>query len=293
MEGAAEPDGVRAGEAATISVAACGDTSHPTHPVVENAVYRPKRDPGHRGDRTLITHDLMLAAAAHPRQGGALRPRAGVPSAALRMPASPSHPHRPAVGSAADDDSQRARPPGEGISVRFTGYSFGSVRVDVVTYGHEPDHRPQKDPQAQEGRLQEVPQGVPAHPLITDTTVTGQSPLMRLPLSCILTRLSPRTGAGAGRAPPAGPFSGGVVDAEAGQSFGDLCGPWHVQALVHCQRLAEVVGGRNWMLAPQALLPRETATSSQPTLRSSRRTWLTMGIRADRPVRVQRERPCI
>ena len=48
--------------------------------------------------------------------------------------------------------------------MRFTGYSFGSIRVDGVTYDHDLIID-RGDPQAQEGRVQEVPRRVGHTPL--------------------------------------------------------------------------------------------------------------------------------
>ena len=50
--------------------------------------------------------------------------------------------------------------------MRFTGYSFGSMRVDGVTYDRRPHHRPRQGPQAQEGRVTEVPRRLRAYPAL-------------------------------------------------------------------------------------------------------------------------------
>jgi hypothetical protein len=59
------------------------------------------------------------------------------------------------------------RPAAGGSSrVRFSGYSFGSVRVDGVTYDHDLII-PAARSAAQEGRLTYVPRPVLAHPALS------------------------------------------------------------------------------------------------------------------------------
>ena len=50
--------------------------------------------------------------------------------------------------------------------MRFTGYSFGSIRVDGVTYDHDLIIDRGKISKRKEGRLAQVPRRIRAHPAL-------------------------------------------------------------------------------------------------------------------------------
>ena len=49
--------------------------------------------------------------------------------------------------------------------MRFSDYSFGSARVDGVTFHHDLITGRQENPQAQQERLPQIPRRIRAHPL--------------------------------------------------------------------------------------------------------------------------------
>jgi hypothetical protein len=48
--------------------------------------------------------------------------------------------------------------------MHFEAFSFGSIRIDGITYEHD-GYRPRASPQAQEEAIQNVPQRLRTHPL--------------------------------------------------------------------------------------------------------------------------------